>query len=45
MEFIKGKLVTYQGKNYKMQSIQGDFITLKCAVGCPKTVRVHKDQI
>lgn len=45
MEFVKDKIVTYQGKKYKMEKIEGDFITLKCAVGCPKRVRIHKDQI
>jgi hypothetical protein len=45
MEFQLGKLITYKGKKYKMSSVDGDIITLKCAVGCPKTVRVHKDQL
>jgi hypothetical protein len=45
MEFQKGKIFSYQGKNYKMQSILGDIITAKCAIGCPKVIKVHKDQI
>jgi hypothetical protein len=45
MDFVQNKIVTYQGKKYKMQSISGDIITLRCAVGCPKTLKVHKDQL
>lgn len=45
MEFVQGKLVTYKGKKYKMQAIEGKMITLRCAIGCPKTVKIHKDQI
>ncbi len=45
MEFTQNKIVTYKGKKYKMSKLEGDLITLKCAVGCPKTVRIHKDQL
>lgn len=45
MEAKIGQLVTYQGKKYKVSKIDGVMVTLRCAAGCPKTVKVHKDQL
>lgn len=45
MDYKINQEIKYKGKRYKVNKIEGDFITLKCMVCGGKFIKLHKDQI